>query len=96
MEEETIITCPFGSECREIRDNKVYQCRLYVKIAGTDKQGNEHDELNCSIAWMPILQLEVAGTNRGQTEAIESFRNSSVAEQQVFNQLIQKRLTNDH
>ena len=93
--EETIITCPLGSECREIRDNKVYQCRWYVEIAGTDMQGNEHNEWKCAIAWMPILQLEMAGTNRGQTQAIESLRNETVAGQAEFNQIIQNKIALD-
>ena len=33
---EIEFTCPLGSECEEIRDNKIYRCMWYTKIAGTD------------------------------------------------------------
>jgi hypothetical protein len=46
---------------------------------------------------MPILQVEVAGTNRGQTSAIESFRNETVKGQNITHQIMmqaaQKRLS---
>lgn len=78
MELETVTTCPLGSKCEEIKDNKIHRCAWYVEIQGTDQQGNNHDKSQCSMAWMPILQIEMAGTNRGQTEAITSFRDEMV------------------
>jgi hypothetical protein len=86
---EPEITCPFGSKCEEIRDNKQYRCALYTRIAGTKPDGEATDEWGCSFAWMPILTLEVAKTNRGQTAALESFRNETVSGQQQFNQIMQ-------
>jgi len=37
---------------------------------------------------MPTLQLEMSRTNRGQTEALESFRNETVKGQAEFNKLV--------
>ena len=74
--------CPLGSKCEEVGERGGEQvlitCPWYVKIAGTDAQGEEHDNWRCAMAWQPILQLEMAGTNRGQTQALESFRNEMV------------------
>lgn len=93
-------TCPLGSECEEIRDNKIYRCMWYTKVVGQDANtGETVDDWSCAIAWMPTLQLEMSHTNRGQTEALESFRNETVKGQKNFNKLIQqsyqKRLDNE-
>lgn len=84
-------TCPLGSECEEIKNNKIYRCMWYTKVVGTDPNtGEEHEDWSCAISWMPTLQLEMSRTNRGQTEALESFRNQTVKGQSEFNQLIAK------
>ena len=76
---DTIITCPLGSTCEEIKDNKVHRCAWYTQLAGKHPQSNEEiNEWKCSLAWMPILLVENAGTNRGQTAALESFRNQVI------------------
>lgn len=78
-------TCPLGSKCEEIKDNKIYRCAWYTEIKGTDGQGNEVDDWKCAMSWQPILQVEISGTNRGQTAAIESFRNESVKHSELLN-----------
>ena len=80
---EVELTCPLGSKCEEIKDNKLYRCAWYTKMRGTDSQGNDHNSWKCSLAWMPILLTEVSGTNRGQTAAIESLRNETIRRQDV-------------
>jgi len=76
---ETVITCPLGAKCEEIKDNKLYRCAWYTQLQGENPQTQERvDTWNCSLAWMPILLVENAGTNRGQTAALESFRNAVV------------------
>lgn len=83
---ETVRTCPLGSKCEEIKDGKIHQCAWYVRIAGTNPQdGTPTDEKECAIAWMPILQIEMSNTNRGQSAAIESFRNESVKRMDLTN-----------
>ena len=42
---------------------------------------------------MPTLQVEMSKTNRGQTQAIESFRNETIKGQKVFNQLVGQSVT---
>ena len=78
-----LATCPLGSVCYEIKDNQPLRCAWHIKLIGTDAQGGQRDEWGCAIAWMPILQLESARTNRGQTEAIESLRNETVKRMDV-------------
>ena len=46
--------------------------------------GEEVDERGCAIAWMPVLQVEIAGTNRGTSAAVESFRNEMVSANQTI------------
>lgn len=74
----------------------------YTCLAGENPQTGEIiDEWKCSMAWMPIMLVENANTNRGQTAALESFRNEAVRGQDVFNALVanatnnQNRLIND-
>jgi len=88
---EVELTCPLGSTCEEIKDNKIHRCMWYTKIVGKDPQSEEeYDEWKCAIAWMPILQIEMAQTNRGQTQALESFRNETVKGQTEFNKLVKQ------
>ena len=90
---EVVFTCPLGSECEEIKDNKIYRCMWYTKVVGQDPNtGETVDDWSCAISWMPTLQIEMSQTNRGQSQAIESFRNETVKGQKEFNQLIQQGL----
>ena len=76
---ETVITCPLGSQCEEIKDNKIHRCAWYTCLAGTNPQTGELiDEWKCSMAWMPIMLVENSNTNRSTTAAVESFRNETV------------------
>jgi len=86
---EVQYTCPLGSECEEIRDNKVYRCMWYTKLVGTDPNTGELvDDWSCAITWMPTLQIEMSQTNRSQSAALESFRNETVKGQKEFNSLM--------
>jgi len=85
---EPEITCPLGSKCEEIKDNKQYRCAWFTRIAGTLPDGTATDEWACAISWLPVLTLEMSKTNRGQTAALESFRNETVTGQQQFNQIM--------
>jgi hypothetical protein len=93
---EVEFTCPLGSECEEIRDNKIYRCMWYTKLVGDDPNTGELiEDWSCAISWMPTLQIEMSKTNRGQTEALESFRNETVKGQAEFNKLITMSKTNN-
>lgn len=85
LDSEIVMTCPLGSECEEIRNDKdnvpkIHRCMWYTKVIGTDPQNSnkEYDDWKCAIAWMPILQLEVANINRVGTATLASFRNDVV------------------
>ena len=92
---EVVFTCPLGSECEEIKDNKIHRCMWYTKIAGTDANTGEIvDDWSCAISWMPTLQIEMANTNRSQSAALESFRNETVKGQKEFNQLVGQTIAN--
>jgi len=89
---EVEFTCPLGSKCEETKDGKIMRCAWYTHMIGNDPNtGKETDDWSCAIAWMPTLQVEVSRTNRGQTEALESFRNETVRGQDTFNKLISQR-----
>jgi len=84
--------CPLGSTCEEAVDGVIKRCAWYTKMVGLDPNtGKEVDDWACSMAWMPMLQVEMSKTNRGQTEALESFRNETVKGQEEFNSLVKKR-----
>ena len=84
--------CPLGNECETAEGKKIIRCAWYTKMMGEDPQtGKDIEEWACAMAWMPTLQVEMARTNRGQTAALESFRNETVKGQQEFNSLIEKR-----
>jgi len=88
-EMEIVFTCPLGSECEEIKDNKIHRCMWYTAVRGTNPNtGEDVDEWNCAIAWGPILQIETSQTQRGVSTALESFRNETVKGQKEFNQLM--------
>lgn len=84
MELKTIYSCPLGSKCKEIKDNAIHQCLWLTSITQVNKvtQETEAKEM-CSIAWMPVLTIEVAGTNLGQTDAICSLRDQTIARQDM-------------
>jgi len=82
-------TCPLGNDCETIKDNQVYRCQWYIALKGKDPQsGKDIDQWGCAMSWLPVLLIENARTNRGQTEALESFRNEVTKGQNVFNKLI--------
>jgi hypothetical protein len=89
---EVEFTCPLGSECEEIRDNKIYRCMWYTKVVGEDPNTGEIiDDWSCAISWMPTLQIEMSRTNRSQSVALESFRNETVKGQAEFNRLVKSK-----
>lgn len=92
MSVEVEYACPLGSECEEAKDGKIIRCAWYTKLVGQDPNtGDELEDWSCAIAWLPTLQVEMAKTNRGQTAALESFRNETVKGQQEFNNLVEQR-----
>ncbi len=84
--------CPLGSTCEEAVDGVIKRCAWYTKMVGLDPNtGKEIDDWACAMAWMPMLQVEMSKTNRGQTEALESLRNETVKGQAEFNDIVSKK-----
>lgn len=89
MDNKTILTCPLGSKCEEIRDNQMHRCIWFTKLAGTNPNtGETIDEHGCAIAWLPVLLVENSRQQMSTSAAVESFRNEMVdanqASRQVF------------
>ena len=80
---EVVTTCPLKSKCEEVKRNKLYRCAWYVSVAGVDAQGKDTNESKCSMSWMPIMQLEVATTNRQTAASVQSFRNTNDTNQKA-------------
>lgn len=77
---EVVSTCPLGSTCEEIKDGKIHRCMWYKHIAGTRPDtGEQVDERDCSIGWMPILMMENSHQQLKTQAAVESFRNEMKA-----------------
>jgi hypothetical protein len=85
--------CPLGNDCEKIDGDKVRRCRWYYEVHGDHPQTGERiSEWQCAIYWAPMMLIENSKTNRGQTQAIEDFRNKTVKGQEVFNSLIEQSL----
>lgn len=85
--------CPLGSDCEVVKEGYVERCVWYVALQGKHPQSEKIiDEWDCAMAWMPVMLAEVAQTNRGQTQALESFRNEMVKKNNIFLGLMGKRI----
>jgi hypothetical protein len=77
---ETVLTCPLGSKCQEVKNGKIYQCAWFKELQGRNPiTGETANEKGCAISWTPILLVENALQMRSNAAAIESFRNEMVA-----------------
>lgn len=79
MKVDIVTTCPLGSKCEEIRDNKIHRCAWSIELAGTNPNtGESAPERGCAMAWVPILLIENSQQQRSTGAAVESFRNEVV------------------
>lgn len=93
---ETVFTCPLGHTCTEVKENKLHRCAWLVEMQGKHPStGEDVKDEKCSLAWLPILQIEMANTNRGQTAALESFRNETVKGNEQFLSIVAQRALNN-
>jgi len=88
------ITCPLGSQCEEIKDNKLHRCAWYVEMKGIDASGDEHDEWKCATAWQPLLMVETSSQIRGTNASIQSMRNVTAEKQDAAIQALQAAAMN--
>ena len=86
---KTVLTCPLGSTCTEIKDGAIHRCAWYTKLAGTNPNtGEQTDEQGCAMSWMPMLLIENSMQQRSTSAAVESFRNETVSANQVTQQIM--------
>jgi hypothetical protein len=84
MSIEEVVTCPFGSKCREIKDNKLHRCAFLTTLKGKNPQtGEDQDEDGCAIYWLPILLVENSRAAHSTAAAVETFRNEVSKNQQI-------------
>lgn len=74
---ETVTFCPFGAECKSIKDNKIHVCKFLVTVAGSNPNtGEEMNKEECSIALFPILLIENTQQQRITANSINQFHHS--------------------
>jgi len=89
MELKTVLTCPLGAKCEEIKDNAIHRCVWFQTFAGTNPTtGDSVDEKGCAMAWLPILMIENSKQQRSTSAAVESFRNEMVKAQETNQQVL--------
>jgi hypothetical protein len=89
MQIETVLTCPLGHKCEEVRDNKIHRCAWLVQLAGKNPNtGESTDEKGCAMSWLPVLLIENSMQQRSTSAAVESFRNEMTLANQVSQQVL--------
>ncbi len=88
MSKEKDTICPLLNKiCKKVREK--YNCPGWTKVRGKDPQSEqEFDRWDCTIRWIPTLLLEVAQQSRQTGAAVESFRNSTVAQHDVLGRML--------
>ena len=88
-----------GDFCPLIKKDCIgLKCAWYTQVRGLNPNtGEEIDEWNCAVTWMPIMSIEVAQKQYQTAAAVESFRNEVVRtnseNQQIYLDSIEKMET---
>jgi hypothetical protein len=79
-----------GTFCPLIKKDCIgLQCAWMTRIQGVDTNtGNQVDEYQCAIAWMPMLLIENSGQQRQTGAAVESFRNEMVRSNEASQRIL--------
>jgi hypothetical protein len=79
-----------GTFCPLIKKDCVgLTCAWYTRVQGYDmNSGNQVDNYECAISWLPMLLIENSGQQRSTGAAVESFRNEMVKSNQQSQQLL--------
>ena len=79
-----------GSFCPLIKKDCVgLTCAWFTRVQGYDmNSGNQVDNYECAISWLPMLLIENSGQQRQTGAAVESCRNEMVKANEVNTQLI--------
>ena len=73
MKLETGDWCPLvNGQCKK------FECKWWIQIRGNNPQtGQEIDEWDCTVAFLPMLIIESSQQSRSTAAAVENFRNIS-------------------
>jgi hypothetical protein len=79
-----------GTFCPLIKKDCVgLMCAWYTRVQGIDNNtGNQVDNYECAISWLPMLLIENSGQQRSTGAAVESFRNEMVKSNAQSQQLL--------
>jgi hypothetical protein len=79
-----------GTFCPLIKKDCVgLTCAWYTRVQGIDNNtGNQVDNYECAISWLPMLLIENSGQQRSTGAAVESFRNEMVKSNEQSHQLL--------
>lgn len=79
-----------GTFCPLIKKDCVgLTCAWYTRVQGMDMNtGNQVDNYECAISWLPMLLIENSGQQRSTGAAVESFRNEMVKSNEQSQQLL--------
>lgn len=79
-----------GTFCPLIKKDCVgITCAWYTRVQGVDMNtGNQIDNYECAVTWLPMLLIENSGQQRQTGAAIESFRNEMVKSNEQSQQLL--------
>lgn len=79
-----------GTFCPLIKKDCVgLTCAWYTRVQGVDMNtGNQVDNYECAISWLPLLLIENSGQQRSTGAAVESFRNEMVKSNEQAQQLL--------
>jgi hypothetical protein len=79
-----------GTFCPLIKKDCVgLTCAWYTRVQGIDTNtGNQVDNYECAISWLPMLLIENSGQQRSTGAAVESFRNEMVKSNEQSQQLL--------
>ena len=79
-----------GSFCPLIKKDCVgLTCAWFTRVQGYDmNSGNQVDNYECAISWLPMLLIENSGQQRQTGAAVESFRNEMVKANEATTQLL--------
>ena len=74
-------TCPLGHTCDS--------CLWNIQMGGQHPQtGQEIDQKQCAVQWIPLLLIEVSRQTHSAGAAIESFRNEVVRGQDALEEAL--------
>ena len=73
------------------------QCAWITQVRGTNPNtGEEVDEWDCAVKWMPMLLIENSQQQRSTSSAVESFRNETVRVGHMLMQPRETKVLNDN